>query len=143
LSSWGALSDQRGWVYHLSIVSVFVIFARLYINIYISIYSRTVNCGKYVQYVQSLCQYMLCDAGHALSYSVCAMTTASHLNGRWPDRIPVKPFIFSVPGFASSYIANIWVNVILYEVRHKDNSKYKMPRYHYKFYNYFDITLKF
>jgi hypothetical protein len=50
-------------------------------NIYISIYTL-----RYVQYVQGLCQYRLCEAGRALSYLTYALTTASHLNGRRPDR---------------------------------------------------------
>jgi hypothetical protein len=40
----------------------------------------------YVQYVQGLCQSRLCEADYALSYLTYAMTTASHLNGRRPDR---------------------------------------------------------
>jgi hypothetical protein len=37
-------------------------------------------------YIQGLCQYMFCEAGQALSYLACAMTTGSLLNGRTPDR---------------------------------------------------------
>jgi hypothetical protein len=40
----------------------------------------------YVQYVQGLCQSTLCEADYALSYLAYALTTASHLNGRRPDR---------------------------------------------------------
>jgi hypothetical protein len=40
----------------------------------------------YVQYVQGLCQSRLCEADYALSYLTYAMTTASRLNGRRPDR---------------------------------------------------------
>jgi hypothetical protein len=50
-------------------------------NIYISIYTI-----RYVQYVQGLCQSSVCEADYALSYLTYAMTTASHLNGRRPDR---------------------------------------------------------
>jgi hypothetical protein len=32
------------------------------------------------------CQSRLCEADYALSYLAYAMTTASHLNGRRPDR---------------------------------------------------------
>jgi hypothetical protein len=41
---------------------------------------------KNVQYVQGLCQSRLCEADYTLSYLTYAMTTASHLNGRRPDR---------------------------------------------------------
>jgi hypothetical protein len=41
----------------------------------------------YVQYVQGLCQARLREADYALSHLTYAMTTtASHLNGRRPDR---------------------------------------------------------
>jgi hypothetical protein len=50
-------------------------------NIYISI-----DTIKYVQYVQGLCRSRLCEADYSLSYLTCVMTTASHLNGRRPER---------------------------------------------------------
>jgi hypothetical protein len=50
-------------------------------NIYISIYTLI-----YVQYVQDLCQSRLREADYALSYLTSVLTTASHLNGRMPDR---------------------------------------------------------
>jgi hypothetical protein len=50
-------------------------------NIYISMYTVI-----YVQYVQGLCESRLCEADYALSYLAYSMTTASHLNGRMPDR---------------------------------------------------------
>jgi hypothetical protein len=77
----GAPSLTRGWVCHLSEVSVFVICACLYRNIDNSIYT-----GKYVQYAQDLCQSRLCEADYDLSYLTYAMTTAGHLNGSRPDR---------------------------------------------------------
>jgi hypothetical protein len=40
----------------------------------------------YSQYVQGLCQSRLCEADYAISYLAYAMTTASHFNGRRPDR---------------------------------------------------------
>jgi hypothetical protein len=39
-----------------------------------------------VQFLQGLCQSRLCEADYALSYLAYVLTTASHLNGRRPDR---------------------------------------------------------
>jgi hypothetical protein len=74
-SSWIALSVERvGLSFVGSLCHVIK-------NIYISIYTI-----RYVQYVQGLCQSRPCEADYALSYLTYAMTTASHLNGRRPDR---------------------------------------------------------
>jgi hypothetical protein len=71
----GAPSLTRGWVCHLS--AVFVMSLRLFTLVY-TLYT--------IRYVQGLRQSRLCEEDYALFYLSYAMTTASHLNGRRPDR---------------------------------------------------------
>jgi hypothetical protein len=77
----GAPSLTRGWVCHLS--QVFVMFLGR-VRIFTTVY--TLYTIRYVQYVQDLCQSRLRETDYALSYLTYDMTTASHLNGRRPDR---------------------------------------------------------
>jgi hypothetical protein len=77
----GAPSLTRGWVCHLS--EVFVMFL-CRVRIFTTVY--TLYTISYVQYVQGLCQSRLREADYVISYLTYDMTTASHLNGRRPDR---------------------------------------------------------
>jgi hypothetical protein len=79
----GAPSLTRGWVCHLSKVSVFVIFACVYRNIYTSIYN--IYSGKYVQGLLSvqalwsrLCLnlFSLSNGGSIITWTVVGLTAA-------------------------------------------------------------------
>jgi glucose-6-phosphate-specific signal transduction histidine kinase len=102
---------MRGWVCHLSEVSVFFILLSLYRVIYMSVYGENMHNRYRPLSIQALWS-RLCLILLSLCYDSCLVTwTVVSLTAA-----KFKPVILSMLGFTLSYIANICADMILYDI---------------------------